>query len=123
MLPLLPFVTAHVWPVGCVLTVTFQPSPEVNPVGNVNGPLPSADNVCVPAVVVSVSFRSTLFEPVRPLTPEPAAVPATVYVFVVHVTVTLVTFAVMLALLPFVTAHVWPVGCVLTVTFQPSPEV
>src|ERR1041385_3747518 len=80
MLPLLPFVTAHVWPVGCVLTVTFQPSPEVNPVGNVNGPLPSADNVCVPAVVVSVSFRSTLFEPVRPLTPAPAAVPATVYV-------------------------------------------
>src|SRR5689334_3684902 len=80
MLALLPFVSAHVWPADCVLPVPFQPSPVVTSAALFRSPLPSAVSVCVPAVVVSVSFRSTLFEPVRPLTPAPAAVPATVYV-------------------------------------------
>ena len=93
--------------VGCVKTVTMYAPPLGICVLKVNDVAPAA----MVRLLVPLSCRT------RPVPVRPEIVPPMVYVVVLQVTATFVTFPVAVPL-PFVTEQVWVgfVGCVKTVT-------
>src|SRR6202789_416612 len=95
-------------PLGWVSTVTAKAAPLATGVAKVNAPFAETVRLSPP-----LSCKTTVSADASPMT-----VPPTVYLLVVQLTATLVTFAPPTVPVPIVTAHVWAglVGWVSTVT-------